>query len=187
MKKYHIYNSNLILTINLCISYYCKMTKVLFGIFICLVFFKLEVKSQENNSWTIYPAQKEAPKEKAKTNNKKKVKGSNITTIEDDRIGNLLEKENEINKSKGTMKGFRVQIYYGSGAESRTLARKVQSDFIKQFPNQPSYLIFQSPNFKIRVGDFRTKLEAEKFMLEVKEYFENAFIVKDEIALPELK
>ena len=122
------------------------MTKVLFGIFICLVFFKMELKSQENNSWTIYPAQKEVQKEKAKTNNEKKVKGSNITTIEDERIGNLLEKENEINKSKGTMKGFRVEIYYASGAESRTLARKVQSDFIKQFPDSHIITILREKN-----------------------------------------
>lgn len=182
-----MHNSILTSSINLCISYYCKMIKILIGIFIGLIVLQFDSKSQENNSWTIYPPVKETGKQKPKSNNQTKVKGSNITTIEDERIGNLLEKEIEINKAKGTIKGFRVQIYYGSGAESRTLARKVQSDFIKQYPDTPSYLIFQSPNFKIRVGDFRTKLEAEKFLLEIKASFENAFIVKDDIALPELK
>jgi len=173
--------------INLCNSYYCNTMKILFAFIFLYFLMGHQNFAQENSPWTIYPPQKNNSSEKTKLNQKLSSKGSNITIIEDERIGNLLEKEIEINKSKGTIKGFRIQLFYGSGPESRTLARKVQSDFIKLYPDFSSYLIFQSPNFKIRVGDFRTKLEAEKFLLTLKESFENAFIVKDEIVLPELK
>lgn len=49
------------------------------------------------------------------------------------------------------------------------------------------YRVFQTPNFKVRVGDFRTKVEATKFLLELKQDFPEAFIVEDKIKLPEIQ
>jgi hypothetical protein len=39
----------------------------------------------------------------------------------------------------------------------------------------------------VRVGDFRTRLEAERFFIELKESFPDAFIVKDDVELPPLR
>lgn len=156
-----------------------------------LALFCLPVVGQENGNkkdWTLYPEKPKNPsveREKPKPNQIKKGDGT-ITIIEDARIDQLLEKEISINEKKGTIPGFRIQLYYGSGPESRKKATQVQADFLRLYPEMPSYLIFQSPNFKIRIGDFRSKLEAEKFLKEIKAHFENAFIVKDEIKLPPL-
>ena len=46
--------------------------------------------------------------------------------------------------------------------------------------------VYQQPFFKIRVGDFRTKLEAYKFQKEIMAQFPNSFIVKDEIEIDQL-
>ena len=77
--------------------------------------------------------------------------------------------------------GFRVQIFSGN---SRWEAVQVKSDFLAKFDEaNPPYLVYQQPNFKIRVGDYKNRLEATKFLELYKADFPSAFIVKDEIEL----
>jgi len=94
----------------------------------------------------------------------------------------LVNRHIAINQAKKTMPGFRIQIYFGS---DRTKANEVKSDFLQLFPNKGSYLVYQQPNFKIRVGDFKTRLEAMKFLKEIQSLYSAAFIVKDDVKLPE--
>ena len=80
------------------------------------------------------------------------------------------------------MPGFRVQVYFGP---NRTKANEIKTDFLQLFPNTGAYLVYQQPNFKIRVGDFKTRLEAMKLLKEIQTLYSAAFIVKDEVKLPE--
>lgn len=82
------------------------------------------------------------------------------------------------------MPGYRVQIYYGS---QRAKATEVRTEFIKKFPGIAPYLIYQQPNFKVRLGDFKTRLEAQVLLEQVTLDFPAAFVVKDEVKLPEIK
>ncbi len=147
------------------------------------LYFSFLLNGQETN-WTLFP---EGEQTEAKEGPEVSTKKTNhIEVIADKRVTSLLNKEIRISKGKGTIPGFRVQIYYGSGTGSKTSAKEVQGEFLKSFPAVTSYLLFQSPNFKIRVGDFKTKLEAQKFFVECKSIFNNAFIVKDEIKITAL-
>jgi len=47
-----------------------------------------------------------------------------------------------------------------------------------------AYLTFKAPNYKVRVGDFRTKLDAQRFLIELTADYPNAFIITDQINLP---
>jgi len=77
--------------------------------------------------------------------------------------------------------GYRIQLFSGN---SRWEAQKVKTDFLAKYTDQKSpYLIYQQPNFKIRVGNYRDRLEANKFLEIYKVNFPSAFIVKDEIEL----
>ncbi|MEP7170137.1 MAG: SPOR domain-containing protein [Bacteroidota bacterium] len=101
----------------------------------------------------------------------------------DDSLANLLVKKHiAINASKMTMPGYRVQIYYGS---QRAKATEIRTEVLKNFPQVPAYLIYQQPNFKLRLGDFKTRMEAMKLLDEIKREYAQAFIVKDEVKLPE--
>ena len=77
--------------------------------------------------------------------------------------------------------GFRIQITLFSGANSRNLIENVADQFKQQFPNIPHYISFEQPNFRLRVGDFRTKLEAYKALQEIALFFPGAFVLKDQI------
>ena len=108
---------------------------------------------------------------------------SNI--VQDKRVNELVLKHVLINEArKGKTKGYRVQIHFG---QEKAKALEVKSKFVAQHNNIPSYLDYQQPYFKIRVGDFRTKLEAYKLLQEISVDFSGSFIVTDDIELPQIE
>lgn len=75
--------------------------------------------------------------------------------------------------------GYRIQIF--SSSNNRLDAVKAKSDFLREFPEIKSYLVYQAPNYKVRVGDFLDHLEANKQLLLIQESFPNAFLIKGEV------
>jgi len=104
---------------------------------------------------------------------------SNVSVTKDSRIDNLLDTY----KSSFTVQGYRIQIYSDNKKQP---ARDEKAKFLSLFSNVKAHEIYQQPYFKIRVGDFRTKLEAYKFQKEIVSNFPNSFIVKDEIEVEQL-
>ncbi|MBK9402668.1 MAG: SPOR domain-containing protein [Bacteroidetes bacterium] len=95
----------------------------------------------------------------------------------------LVDRHKRVNAAKMSMPGYRIQIYFGS---DRTKAQEIRADFLINYPDMPAYLIYQQPNFKVRAGDFRTRLEASGFLNKLDTRFKSAFIVPDEVKLPDL-
>ncbi|GAB4299938.1 MAG: hypothetical protein Kow0068_23370 [Marinilabiliales bacterium] len=79
--------------------------------------------------------------------------------------------------------GYRIRIFSAKGANAKKRALEVKADFLKKYPEIDSYLTYINPDFRIVVGDFRTKSEAKKFLIEIKKDFPEAFIVKDIVKL----
>jgi len=77
--------------------------------------------------------------------------------------------------------GFRIQITSFAGVNSRNLIENAAEQFSQQFPNIPCSISFEQPNFRLRVGNFRTKLEAYKALQEIAPFFSGAFVLKDQI------
>jgi hypothetical protein len=105
-----------------------------------------------------------------------------VEIVQDYKIKELVDKHIEIN-SKAPIKGYRVKIHFGT---DKNKAKEIKGSFITKFPDVPAYEKYDQPNFNIRVGDFRTKLEAYKFLKEIQADFPAAFIVQDEIEFPKL-
>lgn len=101
---------------------------------------------------------------------------------QDSMVKLLVNRHIAIGQAKRTMPGYRVQIHFGS---NRTKANEVKADFLKLYPNVGSYLVYHQPNFKIRVGDFKTRMEAQKFLKDIQPLYSTAFLVKDDVKLPE--
>ncbi len=74
--------------------------------------------------------------------------------------------------------GYRVQLF---SSANRLEAVKAKSKFLKNFADIKSYLVYQAPNYKVRVGDFLDRLEANQQLKVIQEIFPNAFLVKGEI------
>jgi len=95
----------------------------------------------------------------------------------------LLHVYKEINEAKKTIPGFRVQIHFGGEREK---AKDVKAKFLSQYHTIQAYESYQSPNFRVRVGDFRTRLEAISFQKKISANFPAAYVVQDFVSLPEV-
>jgi hypothetical protein len=84
---------------------------------------------------------------------------------------------------KGGIDGFRLQLFQGSKDE----AYQIKSNFLKKYPNYQVYVLFQTPDFKVRVGDFRNRTETIHLKYSIEKDFPNPFIVEDVINFPELE
>lgn len=108
-----------------------------------------------------------------------------VIVHKDARMDILTSKQITANKkaslltSAGQYKGYRVQVVSTS---NRDQAFKIKGELLSRFPDQKSYTIFQAPNFKVRIGNFLKKADAEKFKLQlVKLYSTGVFVVEDAI------
>jgi len=81
-------------------------------------------------------------------------------------------------------KGFRVQIYNGN---DRNKATATKIDFMRRFPDVQTYMTYVSPQFRVKVGDFRSRAEAYKMYEQVSEIFNPSMIVPDYIVINSAK
>jgi hypothetical protein len=98
-------------------------------------------------------------------------------------LDTLVQRNIESNQITNGIQGYRVQIFFGS---DRKAANDARTQFLQLYPNTEAYLLYQQPNFKVRVGDFRTQQEAQALFKELLRHFERVFLVPDKINLPKL-
>ena len=79
------------------------------------------------------------------------------------------------------IEGFRIQITSFAGINSRASIEKVAEQFAQQFPEIPFQISYSEPNFRLRVGNFPTKLEAYRALRSIAPLFPGAFVLKDQI------
>lgn len=103
---------------------------------------------------------------------------------QDQRIEQLIQKQKKIHSADNTIDGYRIQIFMESGNDAVEHANTVMSEFQTNYPDVPIYLVFGQPYYRLRVGDFRTRLEAEKFFQTLSQEYKKAFVTSDKIQLP---
>lgn len=79
-------------------------------------------------------------------------------------------------KSSG-VPGYRIRIYSGSGIGAKEEQQKVRARFLSLYPGLDAYNRYDEPDFKVYVGDCRTRSEALKLNDRIKRDFSNPFIV----------
>lgn len=109
----------------------------------------------------------------------------NYTNENDLRIDSLMNKQIQLNNSKRGVDGFRVQIHHNK-SQSREESQKVRAKFSTDFPELKTYLEFKSPYYKIQVGDFVSKLEAQKTQNEISKIYKGTYIVPAIISFEEV-
>jgi len=90
----------------------------------------------------------------------------------DSRIDSLLKLKKEINKNLFNLK---IQIFSGKRAEALELIDNHDKD---SYPGTVVELVYETPNYKVWIGDFFSQLEADKKLLKIKKKYEEAFILK---------
>ncbi|MFN3555022.1 MAG: SPOR domain-containing protein [Bacteroidales bacterium] len=105
---------------------------------------------------------------------------------QDERVDQLLRSHRQNNQRAG-VSGFRVQIYTDSGNRSKLRTDRVKAEFDARFPRVRSYITYDEPYYRLRVGDFRTRLDAQRFLNEISSIYPAAHIVPDRIQFPRLE
>lgn len=84
-----------------------------------------------------------------------------------------IDKLLEFKKDIKTVETFRIQVYSGN---SSSRASNVKAEFMQSYGQWPVEMVFNTPNYKIWVGNFRDRLEADRALLRIKKNYMNAFI-----------
>ncbi len=105
-----------------------------------------------------------------------------VKFIQDNRVERLIAKHKKYNDEMPGQ-GFRVQIFFDSGSNSRDRAYRKKSGFLNRYAGIKAYVVFETPYYKVRVGDFMTHLDAEGFKNKIINEYPEAYIVEDEIIL----
>jgi len=103
----------------------------------------------------------------------------------DARLDLLTAKQAQINKrtamltSSGQYKGYRVQVI---STNSREQAFRIKTELLNRFPDQKTYTSYQSPLFKVRIGNFVKKEDAEQFRKMLNRFYpQGVYVVEDVI------
>ncbi len=109
-----------------------------------------------------------------------------IVVVKDPRVDLLVHKQTEINEettrdSRRNMPGFRIQVL-NSPDRSKVFAAKVK--VYQEFPDLKPYLLYQAPNYKLKVGNFKTQEEAEEMQKQLERLFPSGlYIIRDVIEI----
>ncbi len=106
---------------------------------------------------------------------------SGVTIVQDPVIEQIQNSYIKAWNKVGETNGYRIQIVAVSGTNSKNTAESERSTFLNTFPEIPTYLSYAEPYFRIRIGDFKTRLEAYKTLVEIQVFYPNAYIVPDKI------
>lgn len=109
-----------------------------------------------------------------------------VNVSQDDRIENLISKQRQLYKLDSSFSGYRIHIFMEIGNEALKHAEDVKRQFERAFPDIPIYLTYAEPYFRLRAGDFRNRVEAEKCLRRIKPRFKEAFVTADMIYRPKL-
>ncbi len=104
---------------------------------------------------------------------------------QDEEIAALLKAHREAAGRAPGIPGFRVHLYMDSGNLARLNTQRKRAEFENVHPGAKAYVVYEEPYFKLRVGDFRTRLDARRYLEEIRNDYPGAYIVVDTINFPE--
>ena len=98
----------------------------------------------------------------------------NIEINQSNKLDSIIKLKKELNSK---IQNLRIQIYSGD----RDNAEQMIKEFIEIFNDTTADVIYETPNYKVWVGNYFTQLEADKRLLEIRKKFRSAFIFRPEI------
>lgn len=152
--------------------------KLVFSILLSLIVF---VGYSQETDWRLYKSD-QGEKQLSNDTNAVRIpnnKNGEITIYTNSKLDTLLDM---LQNKPPELKGFRVLIYIGN---SRKTSDEIRGIYLKKDFQWPFYLTYRDPNFVVEIGDFMTRLQAEKVKEQLSSAFSNPYIVLTAIKFPE--
>ena len=97
-----------------------------------------------------------------------------ITVNQSSKLDSIIKLKKELNSK---VQNLRIQIFNGD----RENAELVMKEYLEIFNDTSANIIYETPNYKIWVGNFYNQLEADKRLIEIRKKFRSAFIFRPEL------
>ena len=97
-----------------------------------------------------------------------------VSVTQDIKFEQLLNEKRKINSSITINDRYKIQIFNGDTENSK----KTLTDFKREYKNLDATIVFSTPLYKVWVGNFKTRIEAEKNLSDLKKRYPNAFLIK---------
>ena len=98
----------------------------------------------------------------------------NIKIYQSNKLDSIIKLKKELNSR---IQNLRIQIYIGD----RDNAEQIIQEFVEIFKDTTADVIYETPNYKVWVGNYYTQLEADKRLVEIRKKFRSAFIFRPEL------
>ena len=98
----------------------------------------------------------------------------NIKINQNSKLDSIIKLKKELNSK---IQNLRIQIYSGD----RENAEQIIEEFIEIYNDTKADVIYETPNYKVWVGNYFTQLEADKRLIEIRKKFRSAFIFRPEL------
>lgn len=99
---------------------------------------------------------------------------SKITLNQDEKFSSLLSEKAKINANLAINDSYKIQIFYGNSLD----ANNQLITFKKDFKDIEGTIIYTNPTYKVYVGNYKSRLHAEKALLEIKKKYPTALLIK---------
>lgn len=109
-----------------------------------------------------------------------------LNVNQDSRIETLISKQRKLYAIDSSFSGYRIHVFMEIGNDALEHAKAVKARFENAFPDIPIYLTYAEPYFRLRAGNFRNRVEAEKSLRRIKRQFKEAFVTADMIYRPKI-
>ena len=90
-----------------------------------------------------------------------------------EKLEKIIQIKKELNKK---IQNLKIQIYNGD----RNQAETIKAEYIETFNDTSAKMIYETPNYKVWVGNFFTQIEADKYLLKIRKEYKSAFIFRPE-------
>jgi endonuclease IV len=98
----------------------------------------------------------------------------NVTVNQDPKFEQLLNEKRKINSSLTVNDSYKIQVFSGSSEN----AKKTLNEFRQEFNDIDATIVFNTPNYKVWIGNYRTRIEAEKTLADIKDRYKNVLLIK---------
>lgn len=102
------------------------------------------------------------------------INAQSVTVSQDDNFEQLLNEKRRINSSITINNRYKIQIFNGNSETSK----KALIDFKKEFKSYDATIIFSTPAYKVLVGNFKTRIEAERNLISIRKKYPNSILIK---------
>ena len=99
---------------------------------------------------------------------------SKVRVSHDPKFEQLLNEKRKSNVSITVNDRYKIQIFSGDSEN----AKKTLRGFKQEFTDIDGTIVFNTPNYKVWIGNFKTRIEAERNLIDIKKKYKNVLLIK---------